>query len=374
MNITTQELRSLITPEGELRLTLEDVDVRAPGPDEVVIRVDAAPLNPSDVGELLGPADVATLNTSGPAGRPVTTAKIPPQFAARTATRMGKSMSIGNEGAGVVIAAGEHARHLVGRVVGALAGRMFTRYRKLKVNDVLVFPEGVSPRQAAAAFVNPLTALGMLSTMRRERHTALVHTTAASNLGQMLNKLCLADGVQLVNVVRSAEQDKVLNAIGAKHIVNSTAPDFREQLIAAVKTTGATLAFDAVGGGPLAGQILAAMEEALVADAPAADQYGSRTHKQVYTYGRLDLAPTTIPPSVGMAWGIGGWLLFSHLARIGQEATQKLRERVANEITTTFASSYTREISLAEALDPDNIRGYRRAKTGEKYLLVPSNE
>ena len=374
MNITTQELRSLITPEGELRLTLEDVDVRAPGPDEVVIRVDAAPLNPSDVGELLGPADVATLNTSGPAGRPVTTAKIPPQFAARTATRMGKSMSIGNEGAGVVIAAGEHARHLVGRVVGALAGRMFTRYRKLKVNDVLVFPEGVSPRQAAAAFVNPLTALGMLSTMRLEGHTALVHTAAASSLGQMLNKLCLADGVQLVNVVRSAEQDKVLNAIGAKHIVNSTAPDFREQLIAAVKTTGATLAFDAVGGGPLAGQILAAMEEALVADAPAADQYGSRTHKQVYTYGRLDLAPTTIPPSVGMAWGIGGWLLFSHLARIGQEATQKLRERVANEITTTFASSYTREISLTEALDPDIIRVYRRAKTGEKYLLVPSNE
>ena len=251
---------------------------------------------------------------------------------------------------------------------------MYTRYRKLKVNDVLVFPEGVSAKQAAAAFVNPLTALGMLSTMRLKGHTALVHTAAASNLGQMLNKLCLADGVQLVNIVRSPEQEKVLKAIGAKHIVNSTAPDFREQLIAAVKTTGATLAFDAVGGGPLAGQILAAMEEALVADAPAADQYGSRTHKQVYTYGRLDLAPTTIPPTVGMAWGIGGWLLFSHLARIGQEATQKLRERVANEITTTFASSYTREISLTEALDPDIIRGYGRAKTGQKYLLVPSNE
>jgi len=374
MNITTQELRSLITPEGELRLTLDDVDIPAPGPDEVVIRVDAAPLNPSDVGELLGPADVTTLNTSGPAGRPVTTAKIPPQFAARTATRMGKSMAIGNEGAGVVIAAGEHAQHLVGKVVGAIAKRMFTRYRKLKVDDVLVFPEGVSSKQAASAFVNPLTALGMLSTMRLEGHSALVHTAAASNLGQMLNRLCIADGVQLVNVVRNPEQEKVLKTIGAKHIVNSTAPDFREQLTAAIKTTGATLAFDAVGGGPLAGQVLAAMEEALVADAPAADQYGSRTHKQVYAYGRLDLAPTTIPPTVGMAWGVGGWLLFSHLARIGQEATQKLRERVANEITTTFASSYTREISLAEALDPDIIRGYQRAKTGEKYLLVPSSD
>ena len=374
MNITTQELRSLITPEGELRLTLDDVDIPAPGPDEVVIRVDAAPLNPSDVGELLGPADVTTLNTSGPAGRPVTTAKIPPQFAARTATRMGKSMALGNEGAGVVIAAGEHAQHLVGKVVGAIAKRMFTRYRKLKVDDVLVFPEGVSSKQAASAFVNPLTALGMLSTMRLEGHSALVHTAAASNLGQMLNRLCIADGVQLVNVVRNPEQEKVLKTIGAKHIVNSTAPDFREQLTAAIKTTGATLAFDAVGGGPLAGQVLAAMEEALVADAPAADQYGSRTHKQVYAYGRLDLAPTTIPPTVGMAWGVGGWLLFSHLARIGQEATQKLRERVANEITTTFASSYTREISLAEALDPDIIRGYQRAKTGEKYLLVPSSD
>jgi hypothetical protein len=254
MNITTQELRSLITPEGELRLTLEDVDVPAPAPDEVVIRVDASPLNPSDVGELLGPADVTTLSTSGPAGRPVTTAKIPPQFAARTARRMGKSMSYGNEGAGVVVAAGKDAEHLIGKVVGALAGRMFTRYRKLKASDVLVFPEGVSPKQAAAAFVNPLTALGMLSTMRLEGHTALVHTAAASNLGQMLNRLCLADGVQLVNIVRSAEQERVLKALGAERIVNSTAPDFREQLIAAVKTTGATLAFDAVGGGPLAGK------------------------------------------------------------------------------------------------------------------------
>jgi NADPH:quinone reductase len=374
MKVTTQELRSLITPEGELRLTLEDVDVPAPGPDEVVVRVDAAPLNPSDVGELLGPADVATLKTSGPAGRPVTTAKIPPQFAARAARRAGKSMCYGNEGAGVVVAAGKDAEHLTGKVVGALAGRMYTSYRKLKASDVLVFPEGVSPKQAAAAFVNPLTALGMLSTMRLEGHTALVHTAAASNLGQMLNKLCFADGVQLVNIVRNPEQEKILEAIGAKHIVNSTAPDFRDQLTAAVKTTGATLGFDAVGGGPLAGQILAAMEEALVADAPAVDQYGSRTHKQVYAYGRLDLTPTTVPPTVGMAWGVGGWLLFSHLARIGQDATQKLRDRVTNEITTTFASSYTREISLAEALDPDIIRAYRRAKTGEKYLLAPSKE
>ena len=374
MSLTTQEIRSLIKPEGELRLTLEDIPIPTPGPYEVVIRVDATPLNPSDVGELLGPADTTTLNTSGPAGRPVTTAKIPPQFAARAAMRTGKSMSIGNEGAGVVVAAGKDGEQLIGKVVGALAGRMYTRYRKLKVSDVLVFPEGVSPKQSAAAFVNPLTALGMLSTMRLEGHTALVHTAAASNLGQMLNKVCLADGVSLVNIVRSAEQEAVLGAIGANHIVNSTAPDFREQLAAAIGATGATLAFDAVGGGPLAGQILAAMEGALVAKAAAVDQYGTRTHKQVYVYGRLDISPTTVPATVGMAWGIGGWLLFSHLSRIGQAEIHNLRERVANEITTTFASSYTREISLSEALDPDTIRDFQRAKTGEKYLLVPSKD
>src|SRR6201993_5053958 len=364
MNITTQELRSLITPEGELRLTLEDVDVPAPGPDEVVIRVDAAPLNPSDVGELLGPADVTTLNKSGPAGQPVTTAKIPPQFAARTARRAGKSMSFGNEGAGVVIAAGEHAQHLVGKVVGALAGRMYTRYRKLKVNDVLVFPEGVSPKQAAAAFVNPLTALGMLSTMRREGHTALVHTAAASNLGQMLNKLCLADGVQLVNVVRSAEQEEILQAIGAAHVGSSTDPDFREQLTTAIGETGATLAFDAVGGGPLGGQILAAMEAALVAKSPSRGPYGSPVHKQLYIYGRLDRSATTTPPSVGMAWGIGGGALPHPPAPLGPPGTRGVPERVAREITTTFASGYTGEISLAEALDPDVIRRCHRAATG----------
>jgi NADPH2:quinone reductase len=263
----------------------------------MVVRVDAAPINPSDVGELLGPADLKTLKTNGPVERPVTTA-------------------------------------------------------------------------AAAGLTNPLTALGMLDTMRLEGHTALVHTAAASNLGQMLNKRCLADGVQLVNIVRSAEQEAILEAIGAPHIVNSAAPDFLELLTAAVSTTGATLAFDAVGGGPLAGQILSAMESALVAKATRIDQYGSRVQKQVYTYGHLDRSPTIIPGTLGMAWGVGGWLLFSHLTRIGPEATQKLRERVTNEITTTFASSFTREISLAEALDPETIRSYSRMATGEKYLLV----
>ncbi|MGF6904760.1 zinc-binding dehydrogenase [Paraburkholderia sp. GAS348] len=374
MSTTTLELRSLITSDGEVRLSLEDVLVPAPGPDEVVMRVDAAPINPSDLGTLLGPADLSTLSARTSEGRPVTTAKVLPRLAMLAAGREGKSLAMGNEGAGVVVDAGENAKHLIGKVVGALDGAMFTRYRKVRARDALVFPEGVTPKQAAAAFVNPLAALGMLSTMRLEGHKALVHTAAASNLGQMLNKVCIADGVDLVNIVRSDEQVKILKGIGAKYIVDSTAPEFREQLFAAISATGATLAFDAVGGGPLAGQILAAMEAVQVGKTPLDGPYGSPVHKQVYIYGRLDLSPTTTPPGVGMAWGIGGWLLSYHLRRIGYEEDQKLRQRVANEITTTFASHYTREVTMAEALDPEVIRGFQRKATGEKYLLLPSKD
>lgn len=373
MSHTTRELRSLMT-DGDLRLTLEEAAISPPSPDEVVIRVDAAPINPSDIGVMFGPADIATLAATTENGRPAATAKIPAHLAALVVARNGKSTPIGNEGAGVVVEAGENARHLMGKVVAALGRGMYTRYRKLRATEVLPFPEGVTPKQAASAFVNPLTALGMLSTMRREGHTALVHTAAASNLGQMLNKLCIADGVALVNVVRSEEQAAILREIGAKHIVNSTAADFRQALVAAISETGATLGFDAVGGGPLAGQILAAMEAALVAKEPPTGPYGSPVHKQVYVYGRLDPSPPQLPTNIGMAWGIGGWLLFLHMTRIGAGAALEMRERVAREITTTFASQYTREITLAQVLDPDIIRAYYRRATGEKYLVVPSRE
>jgi NADPH2:quinone reductase len=371
---TTLELRSLVTQEGELRLSLEDAPVAPPGPDEVVIRMEAAPINPSDIGVMFGPADMKTLAASTASGRPSATAKIPPQFAPFISLRAGKSLPVGNEGAGVVVDAGANARHLMGRVVGAVGGGMYTRHRKMRAADVLPFPEGVTAKQGAAAFVNPLTALGMVATMRREGHKALVHTAAASNLGQMLNKLCIADGVPLVNVVRSAEQAAILKGLGAKHIVDSTAPDFPKQLVAAISETSATLAFDAIGGGPLAGQILAAMETALVAKTPPTGPYGSPVHKQVYVYGRLDPSPPALVTNIGMAWGVGGWLLFHFLQRIGAEEVQKLRQRVAAEITTTFASHYTREITLAQALEPEIIRAYYRRATGEKFLIVPSRE
>lgn len=368
----TLELRSLVTPEGELRLTLEEAPVAAPGPDEIVVRMDASPINPSDIGVMFGPADIKTLAGGTSSGRPSATAKIPPQFAPFIALRAGKSLPVGNEGAGVVVDAGANARHLMGRVVGVIGGGMYTRHRKLRAADVLPMPEGVTAKQGAAAFVNPLTALGMVTTMRRERHKALVHTAAASNLGQMLQKLCMAEGIPLVNIVRSGEQAAILKGIGAQHVLDSTSPDFQKQLVAALGETGATLAFDAIGGGPLAGQILAAMEAALVAKNPPTGPYGSPVQKQVYIYGRLDPSPPQLVTNIGMAWGVCGWLLFHFLQKIGPEEAQKLRQRVASEITTTFASHYTREITLAQALEPEVIRAYYRRATGEKFLIVPS--
>jgi NADPH2:quinone reductase len=374
MNVGSLELRSEITSNGQLRLSLEEHDVAPPGPEEVLLRVEAAPINPADLSVLLGPADVATLSREGTSERPITTATVPERLFPLVAGRAGESLPVGIEGAGVVVDAGANAQDLLGKVVSSGAGRMYAQYRRLQASEVVPFPEGVTPQQGASAYVNPLTALGMISTMRLEGHSALVHTAAASNLGQMLNKLCIADGVQLVNVVRRAEQEDLLRAIGATYVVNSTDPNFHEQLTIAISETGATLAFDAIGGGPLPGQILAAMEAALLARSPTRGPYGSQVHKQLYIYGRLDRSLTTTPPTLGMAWGIGGWLLPYYVARIGPDETRKLRDRVAQEITTTFASAYTSELSLAEALDPAMIRRYHRVATGEKYLLRPHSD
>ena len=291
---------------------------------------------------------------------------------ALTKPREGKAVTVGNEGGGVVIAAGEGAEDLIGKVVGIIGGGMYTQFRKVRATDAIVFPDGTTPKQAASAFVNPLTAQAMVETMRAEGHKALVHTAAASNLGQMLVKICVADGVDLVNIVRNDEQAKILTDLGAKHVIDSSKPDFRTALIDALAATGATIAFDAVGGGALAGHILGAMEQALLRNNPAMGNYGTPIHKQVYIYGRLDLTPTTIAPNAGFAWGVGGFLLTPFLMKAGLETVNRLRKRVADEIGTTFASSYTSEISLAEALDPDTIRAYQRKATGEKYLINPA--
>ncbi|MCI3132371.1 zinc-binding dehydrogenase [Phenylobacterium aquaticum] len=371
---TGLQLRSLVKSSGELELSLARIPIPQPGPDEVLVRIEAAPINPSDLGLLLGPADISAAKVSGTDESPVVTAPIPPQFMRAMGARVDESMPVGNEGAGVVIGAGDSpaAQALLGKTVALLGGATYGQYRAVKAADVLVLPEGATPRDGASCFVNPLTALGMVETMRREGHTALVHTAAASNLGQMLNKICLKDGVQLVNIVRSPEQAELLRGIGAKHVVDSTSANFMEELTDALVETGATLAFDAIGGGKLAGQILTAMEIAANRKMTEYSRYGSTTYKQVYIYGGLDTRITELSRGFGMAWGLGGWLLTPFLMKIGPVEAGKLRQRVADELKTTFASHYSHEISLAEALKPEVIAAYNRRATGEKYLINPA--
>ena len=370
---TGLELRSLISRDGRLELSLERVAIPAPAAHEIVVRVEASPINPSDLGLLLGPADPARAERLGRGPDSVVTAPIEPALLRPYQARLGQSLPVGNEGAGVVIEAGEspEARALVGRTVGLIGGAMYSQFRIVPAAAVLPFAPGTQPAEAASWFVNPLTALGMVETMRREGHSALVHTAAASNLGQMLQKVCLADGIALVNIVRRPEQEAVLRGIGAKLVCDSSASDFRTKLIDALAESGATLAFDATGGGALAGQILSAMEAAQLRKATDYSRYGSMTHKQVYLYGRLDRTPTVLGSDVGMAWGIGGWLLPPFLGKAGPELNARLRARVAAEIRTTFASHYTAQISLAEALDLDTLRAYARQATGEKFLILP---
>jgi NADPH:quinone reductase-like Zn-dependent oxidoreductase len=373
-NKTGLELRSLIKKSGELELSLASVPIPEPSPEEVLVRVEASPINPSDLGLLVGAADMSTAKASGTGDAAVVTAKVPDGAMKAMAGRLDESMPVGNEGAGVVVKAGssDAAQALLGKTVAMIGGAMYAQYRCLRAKDVLPLPPGTTSAEGASCFVNPLTSLGMVETMRREGHKALVHTAAASNLGQMLNKICLKDGVGLVNIVRSAEQGDILRKLGAKHVVDSSTPTFMEDLTSALIETGATLAFDAIGGGRLASQILTCMETAANKTAKVYSRYGSSVHKQVYIYGGLDMRPTELVRSFGMAWGIGGWLLFPFLQKIGPADGARLRQRVVDELKTTFASHYTKEVSLQEALQLRNIAAYGKRATGEKYLINPN--
>lgn len=367
------QLQSTVHADGHLEINLASVAIPAPGPGDVVVRMEAAPINPSDLGLLFGSADMTQAEAAGDGTQSRVTAPIAPAMMGGQKARLDQPMPVGNEGAGTVVAAGDspEAQALVGRVVSIIGGATYSQYRVAPAMMVLPMPEGTTASEAASWFVNPLTALGMVETMQMEGHKALVHTAAASNLGQMLNKVCQADGIDLVNIVRREEQVTILRDLGAKYICNSSDENFREQLTDALETTGATIAFDATGGGKLAGTILSCMERALNRTAVEFSRYGSDTHKQVYLYGRLDRSETILGADLGMAWGIGGWLLPPFLGKIGLEETGRLRTRVANEIKTTFASRYTAEISLAEALDPKILAAYGRQATGEKYLINP---
>jgi NADPH:quinone reductase len=370
------QLRSLVRADSVLELFLETVAIAEPGPDEVVIRVEAAPVNPSDLGLLLAGADVTAASGAGTPQRPVITAPIPDAAMRGLTARIGMAMTAGNEGAGTVVAAGssEAAQRLLGRKVAAAGGAMYSQYRTVGVSLCLELPEGLPAAEGASAFVNPMTALGMVETMRMENHAALVHTAAASNLGQMLNRLCQQEQVPLVSIVRRPEQEELLRAAGAAFVCDSGKPGFTGDLTAALTATGATLAFDATGGGMLASQILTCMEAAATAGADNYSRYGSAVHKQVYIYGGLDRSPTILTRNFGMAWNVGGWLLTPFLAKIGPEGVTRLRDRVAAGLTTTFASSYTAQVSLPGALRLDNLTAYAQQATGTKYLIRPDQD
>ena len=365
------ELRSTVSDDGKVTLGLRRSDIDALGDDQVLVRVEAAPINPSDLGMLFAGGDVSTA-TAVDGDLPAVAVSLSPGVLAASAGRMGKPMPTGNEGGGTVVAAGasDAAQALMGKVVGFLSGNAYAEYRVLHVAQVLVMSDGTDPADAAAAFVNPLTALGMVETMKAEGHTALIHTVGASNLGLMLNRICIDDGVGLVNIVRKPEHVELLTSMGAAHVVDSSADSFIDDLTEALRATGATIAFDAIGGGELAGTLLMCMERVASA-ANEFSRYGSDTHKQVYIYGGLDRGPTTLKRNFGMSWSLGGWLLTPFLGKIGQEGADRLRQRVADEITTTFASGYGMRLSLTDVVDPEMVKRYGLMATGDKALITP---
>ncbi|HEY8100401.1 MAG TPA: zinc-binding dehydrogenase [Burkholderiaceae bacterium] len=371
---TALQLRSIIKQSGELELSLVNVPIPVPAENEVLVRIEASPINPSDIGLLFGAADMSTATLTDTAGGPVVTARVPDKAMKSMVARVDISMPVGNEGAGVVVSAGASAaaQQLLGKTVAVLGGAMYSQYRCVPVEQCMLLPEGATAAEGASSFVNPLTALGMVETMRREGHKALVHTAAASNLGQMLNRICLKDHIGLVNIVRKQEQADLLKAAGAQYVCNTESETFMQDLTDALAATGATIAFDAIGGGRLAGQILSCMEAAANRNSKEYSRYGSTTFKQVYIYGGLDTRPTEIVRDFGFTWSMGGWLLFPFLQKTDPAILQKLKQRVAAELKTTFASHYSKEISLFEMLQPDVIATYGKRSTGEKYLLNPS--
>jgi len=374
-NKHSKEIRSTVTSDGNVEISIAKVDIPTPADDEVLIEIYAAPINPSDLALLTTfGGDVSNIKVSGSGDNTVASMSVHPAVMRSMKSRVGQSMPVGNEGAGVVVDAGINAKSLIGKTVGLAGGAMYSQYKCAPAVNCLVMGDGIAPSEAASSFVNPMTALSFVETMKMENHSAIVHTAAASNLGQMLVKVCKSEDIPLVNIVRKKEQVDILKNIGAKYICNTNESDFMERLVGALTETGATLGFDATGGGnngELAGQILAAMEVAANNASGEYSRYGSETYKQVYIYGGLDPSPTILKRSYGMSWGLGGWLLTPMLGKIGMEKFQEMRARISKEIKTTFASEYSQEISFEEMLQPEIINSYVKQKTGSKFLVNP---
>ncbi len=371
---TSKQMFSTVSSDGQLTVEIKQVDVPEPKEHEVVVKIEVAPINPSDMWPMFSVGDLSKAELTYNDDVKAMTAPIFPGMTQVVRTRLDQACPVGNEASGIVVAAGssDASQALMGKRVAVLSGSTFSEYTCAAAQMCLPHSETTTAQEACSSFVNPLTALCMVETMRKEGHTALVHTAAASNLGQMLNRICIADGVDLVNIVRKPEQEKILKDLGAKYVVNSASDTYMQDLYVAIKETGATLAFDATGGGSLASDILTAMEAVLTADVTGLNTYGALVHKQVYLYGGLDTSPTKLKRAFGMSWGVGGWLLMRTLSALEPSRVGELKARVASEINTTFASAYTAELSFEQALSPENIEKYNAKKTGEKYLINPN--
>lgn len=368
----SRRIESLITQDHQLRLSIGSTELPAPKADEIIVRVEAAPINPSDLALLLGPADLSTARAAGTAKDPVVSIDIPKDKIKTIQGRIGKPMSVGIEGAGIVVSAGSSdlAQSLIGQTVSMAAGNMLTEYRCVKAATVIPMGDKIMPKQVGSCFVNPMTALSIVEAVRRDGANSFVHTAAASNLGQMLNRVCLDDDVDIVNIVRSPEQEKLLRDIGAKYIVNSASDSFEAELTAAIKETGAYIAFDATGGGALVNTILTCMERAASAGKPY-DRYGSNTLKKINIYGRLDNSSIVLKPNFGFTFSINGWLLMPFLQTVDPKRIHELRQRIIAEIKTTFASHYSAEISMQDALTVEALTKFGKIKTGQKVLINP---
>jgi NADPH:quinone reductase-like Zn-dependent oxidoreductase len=354
--------------DGKLTVEVVDTEFADPTGNQVLVQMEAAPINPSDLAILTSAADLENAEYSD--GKFI--ADMPEPFYSAQKGRHGLRMPAGNEGAGTVVAAGEGemAQALMGQRVACVPGNAYSQY--CIADAAMCLPLGdISSEEGASAFVNPMTALGFVETARMEEQGAIIHTAAASNLGQMLIKICQEDDIPLVNIVRKAEHVDMLSGLGATHIVNSSDDDFSKQLRQAIETTDAYLGFDPIGGGQAVDNCFKAMEQVAVKKMSEFSRYGSDQQKKMYIYGRLDLGPTILTPAYGFGWTLSGWLLTPFLQMAGMETIIRMRQRVLDGLTTTFASSYKRKVSLEEMLTRDAVLDYREMKTGEKYLVTP---
>ena len=366
MTFTGKQLTTQLDADGTLTLQLNDKTWDAPKAGQVLVKIEASPINPSDLGLLFASAD--TENAVYTPGKIV--AKMPDNATRAMKARHGMAMPAGNEAAGTVVAAGEGAEHLMGKRIACVPGSAYGTYAYAEAQMAFPVDDNVTAEQAASSFVNPMTALGFTETMKLEGYTGIVHAAAASNLGQMLVKICLEDNIPLVNIVRSDEQVKLLKDLGATHVLNMTDADFMPKLIDAIAETKAMLGFDPIGGGTLAGQILTAMEAAASRGA-AFSRYGSSEPKKVYIYGALDIGPTILNRAFGLTWDLAGWLLTPFMMKAGMEIVGRMRMRVMKDLTTTFASHYQMRGSLEDMLTKEAVSVYNARRTGEKYLVVP---